>query len=65
MNDTDSSGSIPRWADDVWNGSMARDELPQRSYAAEFSVTILVPMTLLTILVLMLSFILCFHHEGV
>ncbi|XP_031351991.1 epsilon-sarcoglycan isoform X1 [Photinus pyralis] len=41
------------------------DDLPERSYSHEFAVTILLPLFLFTALTMMLSFILCFHHEAI
>lgn len=49
--------------EDRWD-SISRSEVPQRSYTHDFAFTILVPIFVMTILALMLSFILCFHHEG-
>jgi len=50
--------------EDVWEAPPSRANVPQRSYTHEFIVTILVPMMVLILLVVLLSFILCFHHEG-
>ncbi|KAF4530480.1 hypothetical protein B566_EDAN014682 [Ephemera danica] len=49
----------------IWHAPPARANVPQRSYAHEFVVTILVPMLVLLLLVMLLSLILCFHHEGI
>lgn len=43
----------------------AKSQVPQRSYVHEFAFTILVPMLIMIVLVVLLSFILCFHHEGI
>ncbi|PSN56245.1 hypothetical protein C0J52_00373 [Blattella germanica] len=40
-------------------------QVPQRSYVSEFVHTIMLPMLVMIILVLLLSVILCFHHEGI
>ncbi|XP_067000391.1 epsilon-sarcoglycan isoform X1 [Anabrus simplex] len=42
----------------------SKSQVPQRSYISEFAFTILVPMFVMIILVIILSLILCFHHEG-
>ncbi|KAK7794674.1 hypothetical protein R5R35_003789 [Gryllus longicercus] len=42
----------------------AKSQIPQRSYVHEFAFTILVPMLVMILLVVLLSLILCFHHEG-
>ncbi|KRT80087.1 hypothetical protein AMK59_8667 [Oryctes borbonicus] len=47
-----------------WN-AFSRNDVPQRSYIHEFLFTILVPMFVMTILAIILSIILCFHHEGI
>lgn len=41
-----------------------KSEVPQRSYTQEFLVTVMVPMFIMLLLALVISFILCFHHEG-
>lgn len=46
-----------------WN-AYSKNDVPQRSYVHEFLFTILVPMFVMTILAVLLSLILCFHHEG-
>lgn len=46
-----------------WN-AISKGDVPQRSYIHEFLFTILVPMFVMTILAILLSLILCFHHEG-
>ncbi|XP_067000393.1 epsilon-sarcoglycan isoform X3 [Anabrus simplex] len=43
----------------------SKSQVPQRSYISEFAFTILVPMFVMIILVIILSLILCFHHEGI
>lgn len=43
---------------------ISRENVPERSYIHEFLFTILLPMFVMTILVLLLSLILCFQHEG-
>ncbi|XP_022916089.1 epsilon-sarcoglycan isoform X2 [Onthophagus taurus] len=50
--------------DNKWVG-IARKDVPQRNYTHEFLVTILVPMFIMTLLAIILSLILCFHHEGI
>ncbi|KAJ9585970.1 hypothetical protein L9F63_020384, partial [Diploptera punctata] len=40
-------------------------QVPQRSYVSEFVHTIMIPMLVMILLVLVLSAILCFHHEGI
>ncbi|KAI4462131.1 alpha-/epsilon-sarcoglycan family member [Holotrichia oblita] len=47
-----------------WN-AYSKNDVPQRSYVHEFLFTILVPMFVMTILAVLLSLILCFHHEGI
>ncbi|XP_063233440.1 epsilon-sarcoglycan isoform X2 [Bacillus rossius redtenbacheri] len=42
-----------------------RSQVPRRSYVGEFLLTIAVPMVVLVLLALLLSFILCFHREGI
>lgn len=53
-----------RFFEDQWNG-VSIEELPIRSYINEFVFTIIIPVFLLTFLALVLSLILCFHHEGI
>ncbi|XP_071446057.1 epsilon-sarcoglycan isoform X2 [Hetaerina americana] len=50
--------------DDVWQVVPSRQGVPQRSYAKEFIFSILVPTLALLVLVVILSLLLCFHHEG-
>ncbi|KAK5644790.1 hypothetical protein RI129_006090 [Pyrocoelia pectoralis] len=45
--------------------AFSADDIPERSYSNEFAVTILLPLFIFTVLSLMLSFILCFHHEAI
>nr|CAD7199146.1 unnamed protein product [Timema douglasi] len=52
-------GKEDRWSRPTKSG------VPQRSYVGEFVLTLLVPMLVMLVLVLMLSLILCFHHEGI
>jgi Sarcoglycan alpha/epsilon len=52
------------YSGDIWDAPPSKANVPQRSYTFEFVVTILVPMVVLILLVILLSFILCFHHEG-
>ncbi|KAE8751851.1 hypothetical protein FOCC_FOCC001328 [Frankliniella occidentalis] len=49
---------------DLWH-SPSRWEAPERSYVHEFLLSILVPMLVMIILAILLSSILCFHHEGI
>ncbi|XP_060528903.1 epsilon-sarcoglycan isoform X2 [Cylas formicarius] len=48
--------------DDYWR-PISRDELPKRSYMKELLLTITVPTFVMVILVLILTFVLCFHHD--
>ncbi|KAK3921284.1 Epsilon-sarcoglycan [Frankliniella fusca] len=48
----------------LWH-SPSRWEAPERSYIHEFLLSILVPMLVMIILAILLSSILCFHHEGI
>ncbi|XP_049862304.1 alpha-sarcoglycan isoform X2 [Schistocerca gregaria] len=50
-------------SDTIWSAP-SKAEVPQRSYVNEFVATILVPMLIMICLVIILSLILCFHHEG-
>ncbi|KAJ8879221.1 hypothetical protein PR048_019827 [Dryococelus australis] len=56
---------LPRLAEDDRWSRPAKTQLPRRSYVGEFVFTIAVPMLVMVLLVLLLSFILCFHHEGI
>ncbi|XP_056640234.1 epsilon-sarcoglycan isoform X1 [Diorhabda sublineata] len=47
---------------DVWQ-SISKFDVPQRSYYNELMVSLLVPVLILIILGLFLSFLLCFHHD--
>jgi len=49
--------------EDLWTRP-SKSQVPQRSYMSEFVYTIMIPMFVMIILVLILSLILCFHHEG-
>lgn len=44
--------------------SIEKSEVPERSYTQEFLVTVMVPLVIMLLLALVVSFILCFHHEG-
>lgn len=50
--------------EDLWTRP-SKSQVPQRSYMSEFVYTIMIPMLVMIILVLILSLILCFHHEGI
>ncbi|XP_063923548.1 epsilon-sarcoglycan isoform X1 [Zophobas morio] len=56
--------SVENDYEDKWETVM-KSEVPQRSYLHEFLFTILVPMFVMILLALVLSIILCFHHEGI
>lgn len=47
---------------DIWH-SISKLDVPERSYYNEFMVSLLVPVLILIILGLLLSFLLCFHHD--
>ncbi|GLV44362.1 Sarcoglycan alpha [Carabus blaptoides fortunei] len=49
--------NVDRWI------SVARSEVPVRSYAHELVFTILVPVFIMVVLVVLLSMILCFQHD--
>ncbi|XP_046389938.1 epsilon-sarcoglycan isoform X2 [Ischnura elegans] len=51
--------------EDVWMVVPSKQGVPQRSYAKEFIFSILVPTLALLVLVVILSLLLCFHHEGI
>lgn len=55
---TSLSLTLPNWH------SPSRWEAPERSYIHEFLLSILVPMIVMILLAVLLSLILCFHHEG-
>lgn len=46
----------------VWN-SMSLDEVPQRSYVDEMAYCLAIPSVMLTILIAILSLVLCFQHK--
>lgn len=48
----------------MWHG-LSRLGAPERSYVHEFLLSILVPMLVMIVLAVLLSLILCFHHEGI
>ncbi|KAG8234412.1 hypothetical protein J437_LFUL015522 [Ladona fulva] len=50
--------------EDIWMVVPSKQGVPQRSYAREFIFSILVPTLALLVLVVILSLLLCFHHEG-
>lgn len=57
---TEKSIALPK--DHQWE-SMARDEVPKRNYIDEFAFAIAIPGMLLTILIAILSAVLCFYHD--
>lgn len=57
------SDSEEPFLEDRWV-SVDKSEVPERSYTQEFLITVLVPLVIMLILALVVSFILCFHHEG-
>lgn len=54
--------SIALQKDHQWE-SLARDEVPKRNYIDEFAFAIAIPGMLLTILIAILSAVLCFYHD--
>ncbi|XP_018321233.1 alpha-sarcoglycan isoform X2 [Agrilus planipennis] len=50
--------------EDHWE-SFSRGTIPRRSYSKEFAFSVLLPLFLLVLLGLLLSLVLCFHHEGI
>lgn len=50
-------------AEDQWV-AIKKSEVPQRHYFNEFLVSFLLPVIILFILVILLSFLLCFHHDA-
>ncbi|XP_022207832.2 epsilon-sarcoglycan isoform X1 [Nilaparvata lugens] len=56
------STNYVRW-DSVWIRP-SRLDLPMRNYVSEFTLILFFPMVIMIMLAILLSTILCFHHEG-
>ncbi|XP_075220419.1 sarcoglycan alpha isoform X2 [Lycorma delicatula] len=52
------------WKNNKWIRP-AKHEIPCRNYLSEFALTLIFPLVIMIKLVLLLSVILCFHHEGI
>ncbi|XP_066142293.1 alpha-sarcoglycan isoform X2 [Euwallacea fornicatus] len=51
---------------DEWDSIMfGRDEMPERSYKKDLAVAIVLPLLIMTILVVLLSFIICVVHQDI
>lgn len=57
-----SIGLMPTMMNDRWE-PMARDEVPKRNYIDELAFAIAIPGMLLTVLIAILSAVLCFYHD--
>lgn len=44
---------------------VSKDELPERRYGTDMTVSVVLPIVLLLVLVFILSFILCFYHDDI
>ncbi|KAG5884853.1 hypothetical protein JTB14_036088 [Gonioctena quinquepunctata] len=49
---------------DRWH-SVSKSEIPQRSYTKEVLVSVLIPTMILLVLGIVLTFLLCFHHDEI
>lgn len=48
---------------DHWQ-AVKKSEVPERQYFGEFMISFVLPVFILIILIILLSFLLCFHHDA-
>lgn len=48
---------------DKWE-TITKDNIPIRNYSADVTWSLVLPIALLIVLTFLLSFILCFYHDG-
>lgn len=58
LNDEHSSDRNDHWM------AIQKSDVPERQYFNEFLISFVLPVFILIVLVLLLSFLLCFHHDA-